>query len=388
MALVNAVIDSLGAIAKGSIGVAAGFVENALAKAVPVAIGFLASLLGLGDPSKPVQGFIEKARAPVNKAIDWVINLVARGVKTLFGKVKTVAGKMMEWWKKRIGFKTKSGASHSIFTDGEPSNIRIAVQSEKIYLEEAIKLITDQTKKGAASKLLGSINGYMTSLKKLQSKENKSKEENDKVKSLSSDLDRALREMSDILSEAGVLEKTAAGKADGSRSKPYDITWQKPPLANYKSFWLAPKDMVKGRTSQEDIRKIDGSKEYSPTAFKAVPGGSEIIGVAPMYQTRMNLVVGPKRSGGSTRKGVKAFNSLLEAHGYDRKGDGETDGDHVVELQVSGIDATPNLWPLNSGQNRSGGSSLNNLDVTIEDGSKKKVKDLEGKFFKIVGFKT
>lgn len=107
-----------------------------------------------------------------------------------------------------------------------------------------------------------------------------------------------------------------------------------------------------------------------------------------MYQTRTNLVVGPKRSGGSTRKGVKAFNSLLEAHGYDRKWDDETDGDHVVELQVSGIDATPNLWPLNSGQNRSDGSSLNNLDVRIEDGSQKKVKDLEGKFFKIVGFKT
>lgn len=83
LALVNAVIDSMAAIAKGSIGVAATFVENALAKAIPVAIGFLASLLGLGDPSKPVRGFIEKAQAPVNKAIDWVINLAVKGVKGL-----------------------------------------------------------------------------------------------------------------------------------------------------------------------------------------------------------------------------------------------------------------------------------------------------------------
>jgi hypothetical protein len=97
---------------------------------------------------------------------------------------------------------------------------------------------------------------------------------------------------------------------------------------------------------------------------------------------------GPREAEAQPEKGVKAFNSLLEAHGYDRKGDDETDGDHVVELQASGIDATPDLWPLNSGQNRSGGSSLNNLDVKIEDGSQKKVKDLEGKFFKIVGFKT
>ncbi len=119
MALVNAVIDSLGAIAKGSIGVAAGFVENALAKAVPVAIGFLASLLGLGDPSKPVQGFIEKARAPVNKAIDWVINLVAKGVKTLLGKAKATAGKVLEWWKAKKPFKTKSGEAHEVYYTGD-----------------------------------------------------------------------------------------------------------------------------------------------------------------------------------------------------------------------------------------------------------------------------
>ncbi|MGE0827389.1 MAG: DUF4157 domain-containing protein [Candidatus Binatia bacterium] len=80
LALVNAVIDSLASIAKGAIGVAAEFVENALAKAIPVAIGFLASLLGLGDPAEPVRKTVEKARSPVNKAIDWVINLAVKGV--------------------------------------------------------------------------------------------------------------------------------------------------------------------------------------------------------------------------------------------------------------------------------------------------------------------
>ena len=92
LALVNAVIDSMAAIAKGAVGVAAGFVENALAKAIPVAIGFLAGLLGLGDPSKPVREFIEKARAPVNKAIDWVINLAVKGVKAV-GKMLGVGKK-------------------------------------------------------------------------------------------------------------------------------------------------------------------------------------------------------------------------------------------------------------------------------------------------------
>lgn len=46
LALVNAVIDSMVAIARGAIGVASCWVKNALAKGIPVAIGFLASLLG------------------------------------------------------------------------------------------------------------------------------------------------------------------------------------------------------------------------------------------------------------------------------------------------------------------------------------------------------
>jgi hypothetical protein len=84
MALVNAVLDSVGAIAKGNIGVAARFVEEALAKAVPVAIGFLAGLLGLGDISETIRAVIDKAQKPVNTAIDWVINQAVRlGAATL-----------------------------------------------------------------------------------------------------------------------------------------------------------------------------------------------------------------------------------------------------------------------------------------------------------------
>lgn len=292
------------------------------------------------------------------------------------------------WWKKKIAFKTTGGESHSIYTEGEPPNVRIAVQSEKIYLEESIKLISDAKKKKEAEKLLNSIVGYMTKIKGLQAKTKRARTENDQLKALSADLDQALRSMSEVLSTAGVLEKTSKGKFDGTRAKPYEIRWQKRPLANYKSFWLAPRDKVKGRTKQDKIRKIDGSKEYKPTSAKAVPGGSEVIGVASMYQTRMGLVVGPKKPSGTPRsdKGKEHFNDLLEDHGYDRTDGEKTDGDHVVELQVSGPDATPNLWPLSSTENQPGGTRLNNFLVTIEDGSQKRVKELEGKFFKIVGF--
>src|SRR5258706_3448578 len=93
LALVNAIIDSMAAIAKGSIGVAAKWIEDALAKAIPVAIGFLASLLGLGDISGTIKQTIEKAQAPVNKAIDWVINLAVKAVKAVGKFVGGALGK-------------------------------------------------------------------------------------------------------------------------------------------------------------------------------------------------------------------------------------------------------------------------------------------------------
>jgi hypothetical protein len=96
LSLVNAIVDSMAAIVKGNISVAATFVENALAKAVPVAIGFLASLLGLGDPSKPVKNTIEKAQSPVNKAIDWVIHQAVKFVKAAGSLVKGMFGKKMD----------------------------------------------------------------------------------------------------------------------------------------------------------------------------------------------------------------------------------------------------------------------------------------------------
>ena len=85
MSLVNAVLDSIAAIAAGSLGAMASAVEGALAKAVPVAISFLASLLGLGGISDVIRTNIEKIQAPVNKAIDWLIGKAVKIAKSIAG---------------------------------------------------------------------------------------------------------------------------------------------------------------------------------------------------------------------------------------------------------------------------------------------------------------
>jgi hypothetical protein len=81
IALVNAIIGSLTAIASGAIGGAAAMVENALARAIPVVISFLASLLGIGGLGEKIKSIIETVRKPVNAAIDWVIGKAVTLVK-------------------------------------------------------------------------------------------------------------------------------------------------------------------------------------------------------------------------------------------------------------------------------------------------------------------
>ena len=87
LALVDAIIGALGAIVGGNIRAMAAAVEGALARILPVAISFLASLLGLGGISDKIREIIGKIQEPVNAAIDRVIQkavALARKVGSLF----------------------------------------------------------------------------------------------------------------------------------------------------------------------------------------------------------------------------------------------------------------------------------------------------------------
>ncbi|WP_053226032.1 phage tail protein [Solirubrobacter soli] len=95
MDFVRSILDSIGAIAKGNIGIVAQKVEDSLARALPLAISFLASLLGLGGISEKIHSIIQKVQAPITKAVDFVVMGAVKGAKKLFGwaKGKYDAGK-------------------------------------------------------------------------------------------------------------------------------------------------------------------------------------------------------------------------------------------------------------------------------------------------------
>src|SRR6185436_6329483 len=82
---VDAILDSIIDIAGGGLGGVPAKIEGVLAKALPLAINFLASLLGLGGIGDKVRKIIETVRKPVNMAIQWLIKGVKKIGKKLFG---------------------------------------------------------------------------------------------------------------------------------------------------------------------------------------------------------------------------------------------------------------------------------------------------------------
>jgi hypothetical protein len=144
--LIAAIVHSISDIAHGKLDQASKWVENALAKTIPIIIGFLASLLGLGNLSAKVKAIIQKIQAPVNKAIDWVFSkakafagkLMAGG-KKLIGKGKDAINKMKEWWKLKKSFKTKKGEEHKVFFTGKDSNAELMVASDEMSVKDFLK---------------------------------------------------------------------------------------------------------------------------------------------------------------------------------------------------------------------------------------------------------
>lgn len=89
--VVKGFIDSIVAIAAGQIGPAAKRVETTLANLLSLAISFLAGFAGLGKVADKVMAVIQKIRAPIDKAIDWLIGWIVTMAKKL-GKMVVQAG--------------------------------------------------------------------------------------------------------------------------------------------------------------------------------------------------------------------------------------------------------------------------------------------------------
>jgi hypothetical protein len=103
---VNTVIDSVADIVKGNVSGVVDKINDVLGQMVPIIIGFLASVIGIGGIGQKIRQIIETLQKPVNKALDFVIKTglklagpIIRGIKGISGKVKAKVAAGKTWVK-------------------------------------------------------------------------------------------------------------------------------------------------------------------------------------------------------------------------------------------------------------------------------------------------
>ncbi|MFT2016863.1 phage tail protein [Streptomyces sp. 796.1] len=85
---VNAVLDAVIAIAGGGSAGVPKMVEAALAASIPLLIGFLAALVGVGGLANKVKSVLRAAGRPVKRAIDKLVGVIARKGKGIWSKLR------------------------------------------------------------------------------------------------------------------------------------------------------------------------------------------------------------------------------------------------------------------------------------------------------------
>lgn len=84
----NAILDAVIAIADGAASGVPKLIESALSTSIPLLLGFLAALLGIGSLATKVRSVFQKVSRPVGRAIDKIITRIARAGKKIWEKVK------------------------------------------------------------------------------------------------------------------------------------------------------------------------------------------------------------------------------------------------------------------------------------------------------------
>ncbi|HSF55310.1 MAG TPA: DUF4157 domain-containing protein [Algoriphagus sp.] len=129
--IVNSFVAGVANIARGNIADAANFLEAALARAVPVAIGFLANQVGLRGLGTRIAEMIAGLRERVNGAIDWLIDRALAVGGALLNAGRNAVSAIVNWTRNLLGlektFEGEDGSQHRIYFQENSGQMAIMI---------------------------------------------------------------------------------------------------------------------------------------------------------------------------------------------------------------------------------------------------------------------
>ncbi|MEV1063921.1 HPC2 multi-domain protein [Streptomyces sp. NPDC050263] len=128
---VNSVLDAIIAIAGGGAGGVPALIEKALAASIPVLIGALAAILGIGGIADKIKKFFTALSKPVMKAVDWVVARIVKLGKQIWAKLKS----KLKGDKGKAGPDPKRpGEGHTLKPDWETVNFSADGHAHRLFV--------------------------------------------------------------------------------------------------------------------------------------------------------------------------------------------------------------------------------------------------------------
>ncbi|WP_374569201.1 DUF4157 domain-containing protein [Ideonella sp.] len=151
--IVSTVLDGVLGIARGQIDQAAGFLEGALARALPVAIGFLANQFGFGRIAHRLAEILGALRERVDAAIDWVIDRAIRLGQSVIDLARRGAAALRDWWRARVAFRSSNGERHQMYFRGDGRQAALILESDPEPFRDFVARQPDSADKTEALRL-------------------------------------------------------------------------------------------------------------------------------------------------------------------------------------------------------------------------------------------
>jgi hypothetical protein len=169
--LVDAVSSAISEIASGAIGRAVDAVEAALGRAVPVAISFLAELIGLDNVGDRVRQIIDRARETIDNAIDSVIEWIKSrfsGESEEEGEAAGAEGEAQPEGEAREEFEME-GSEHTLFLSDEAEPVLEMASATResilVKLDREIEVATTPEQQNKARRLRDVASALLTRLR-------------------------------------------------------------------------------------------------------------------------------------------------------------------------------------------------------------------------------
>ncbi len=376
--------DAVTRVAMGDVWHAGAQVYNAVVASVPLLLGFIANLLGLGDVGKPLRAALAALTAPIRRIeAKLVALLVSKGqalAAALHGQGRGTPPTVGHTDNPKHDAIAQQIITTLVHIDGQPKDFA-TTRVEKVRQASAIA-------PGYQRQLEHGINLSITFATKPDDAGGKETLDvmvliapNDTKKSARIPVEK--------------IDPSVDDAQAGTRAHPFPIIWPKPASKDYPVLYFGGPTKVS--IPQVELKKNAGKtdatgtviKEYKPETGGTLSDGTTriTIGISPRWRLAVGTIIGPL-SNANTPGGGKIID-VLQHFGFKGRQDG-MDGDHVHEIQMGGEDVIANLWPLESSPNRAAGGIIRRIIVHYPSGKTTTVSELKATastrsyYFKVV----